>query len=160
MIDSIPWCNPGILFSKDGLPLFELWGPFKIDNFAAAYEQKSYLVIDVSLYRICYTNKQGLIPKEKVDINGEKGAQISIAAKKIVTQGRPEIMIMKYKRAIHYICFFSLHHVHVMLLIWSKNWIYVYYLLLFLISFKFGHTQISVPKVGILMSKTGCINPR
>ena len=78
MIDSIPWCNPGILFSKDGLPLFE--------KFAAAYEQKS-LVIDVSLYRICYTNKQGLIPKEKVDIDGEKGTQISSAAKKIVTQG-------------------------------------------------------------------------
>ena len=28
-----------------------------------------------------------LIQKEKVDINGEKGAQISIVAKKIVTQG-------------------------------------------------------------------------
>ena len=57
MIDSISWCNPGISFSKDGLPLFERWGPFKIDNFEAACEQKSSLVIDVLLYRICYTNK-------------------------------------------------------------------------------------------------------
>ena len=30
---------------------------------------------------------QGLIQKEKVDIDGEKGAQISIVAKEIVTQG-------------------------------------------------------------------------
>ena len=30
---------------------------------------------------------QGLIQKEKVDIDGEKGAQISIVTKKIVTQG-------------------------------------------------------------------------
>ena len=39
----------------------------------------------------------GLIQKEKVDIDGEKGAQISIVAKKIATQGQFEIMIMKYK---------------------------------------------------------------
>ena len=28
-----------------------------------------------------------------------------------------------------------------------------------LLKIKFGHTQISVPKIGIPMSKTGCINP-
>ena len=61
---------------------------------------------------------QGLIQKEKVDIDGEKGAQISDVAKKIVTHGWSEIMIMKYKKAIHYICFlFSLHYVYIMLLI-------------------------------------------
>ena len=31
----------------------------------------------------------------------EKGAQISVVAKKIVTQGWSEIMIMKYKEATH-----------------------------------------------------------
>ena len=28
-----------------------------------------------------------------------------------------------------------------------------------LLKIRFGHTQISVPKIGILMSKTACINP-
>ena len=45
MIDSISWYIPGISFSKDGIFLFEPWGPFKIDNFPAACNQKSYLVI-------------------------------------------------------------------------------------------------------------------
>ena len=49
---------------------------------------------------------QGLIQKEKVEIDGEKGAQISIVAKEIVTQGWSEIVIMKYKQALLYICFF------------------------------------------------------
>ena len=44
--------------------------------------------------------------KEKVDIDSEKGAQISVVAKKIVTQGWSKVMIMKYKQAIHCICFF------------------------------------------------------
>ena len=34
---------------------------------------------------MCYI--QGLMQKEKVDFDGEKGAQITILAKKIVTQG-------------------------------------------------------------------------
>ena len=36
---------------------------------------------------------------------------------------------------------------------------YVYWLLLFLIMIKLGHAKISVPKIGIPMSKTACINP-
>ena len=28
-----------------------------------------------------------------------------------------------------------------------------------LLKIKFGHTQVSVPKIGILMSETACINP-
>ena len=66
---------------------------------------------------------QGLIQKEKVDIDGEKGAPISAVAKKVAPQGWSKITIMKYKQAIHDICFlFSWHFVD-MLLIWSKNWI-------------------------------------
>ena len=45
---------------------------------------------------------QELIHKEKVDIDREKGAQISVVARKIATQGRSEIMIIKYKQAVHY----------------------------------------------------------
>ena len=51
---------------------------------------------------------QGLIQKEKVDIDGEKDAQISIVAKEIVTQGWSEIVIMKYKPALLYIAFYFL----------------------------------------------------
>ena len=40
--------------------------------------------------------------KEKVDIDDEKSAQISVVAKHFVTQMWSEIMIMKYKQAIHY----------------------------------------------------------
>ena len=40
--------------------------------------------------------------KENVDSDGEKGVQISVVAKKILTQGWSEIIIMKYK---HNICF-------------------------------------------------------
>ena len=49
---------------------------------------------------------QGLIQKEKVDIGGENGAQISVVANKIVTQGGSEIMIVK--QAINYTCFYFL----------------------------------------------------
>ena len=45
-----------------------------------------------------------------------------------------------------------------MLLIWPKNWNYVYWLLLFLIRIKFGHTQIGVPKICLAMLKTASIN--
>ena len=36
----------------------------------------------------------------------KKGAQISVETKKIVTKWLSETMIMKYKQATHYICFF------------------------------------------------------
>ena len=54
---------------------------------------------------------QGLIQKEKVDIDGEKSVQIRIVAKsnfvakKIVTQGWLQVMIMMImepKQAMHY----------------------------------------------------------
>ena len=71
-----------------------------------------------------------------------------------------EIMIMKYKQAIHYFGFlFSCYYVYIMLLIWSKNWNYVYWLLLFLIRSKYVYAQISVPKIGIPTSKRFCFNP-
>ena len=95
-----------------------------------------------------------------MDTSCEKGAQISVVAKKIVTQGWSEIMIMKYKRAAHYIYFlFCRCYVYIMLPIWCKSWNRVYWLLLFLIRIKFGHAQISVPKIGVPISKIACINP-
>ena len=66
--------------------------------------------------------QQRLIQKGKVDIDDEKGAQISIVAKRIVTQGWSKIMILKFKQAAHYICFlFPSFYVYIMLLIWQGS---------------------------------------
>ena len=55
---------------------------------------------------IIFVHKQGLILKEKVDIHGKKCTQISIAAKKIVTQRCPKIIIMESKFFIfHFVMF-------------------------------------------------------
>ena len=62
---------------------------------------------------------------------------------------------MKYK---HNICFLLSRYYDIMLLIWSKSWNYVYWLLLFLKRIKFGQTQISVLKIDSQMSKTVCTN--
>ena len=44
------------------------------------------MTVSSNNFDIPFSN-QRLIQKEKVDIDGEKGAQISIVAKEIVTQG-------------------------------------------------------------------------
>ena len=140
--------------------------------------------MDLDISRLSY---QGLIQKEKVDINCEKGAQIRVVAKNIVTQGWSNIMVMKHKEAIHYICFsLSCHYVYIMIQYYGyeaqrsytlylfftflslclyyvtcliKKLDYVYWLLLFLIRIKFGLAKISVAKNGISVLKTACINP-
>ena len=64
--------------------------------------------------------------KEKVHIDCEKVAQVSILTNKIETQWWPNIIIKESKQTLHYIYFlFSRYYVDIMLLIWSKNWSYV-----------------------------------
>ena len=53
---------------------------------------------------------QGLIQKEKVHVNGEKGPQINILASKIATQWWLNIIINKSKQIIHYIHFLFSHY--------------------------------------------------
>ena len=66
---------------------------------------------------------QGLLQKEKVHIDCENGTQINILASKIATQWWHNIIIKEFKQTICYICFlFSCYYVHIMLVIWSKNW--------------------------------------
>ena len=72
-----------------------------------------------------------------------KGAQINVVAKKIVTQRWSEIMLMKYKQVTYCISFIPSCYYDIMLLIWSKSWNYVYWLLLLLTRIRFGHAQIS-----------------
>ena len=68
-------------------------------------------------------------------------------------------MIMKYKQAIHQIFFYFPVIMFIYVTDLIKELDYVYWLLLFLIMIKLGHAKISVPKIGIPMSKTACINP-
>ena len=68
-------------------------------------------------------------------------------------------MIMKYKQAIHQIFFYFPFIMFIYVTDLIKKLDYVYWLLLFLIMIKLGHAKISVPKIGIPMSKTACINP-
>ena len=103
---------------------------------------------------------QGLIQKEKVDIDGEKSAQISIAAKNIVTQRWLQIMVMGPEQAVHhnyFVVFPLLCSYYVTDII--KNW--SWYLLVVKVLFKieFGHAQISVPNIGKPIRKTVFINP-
>ena len=73
--------------------------------------------MDLDILRLSYS---GVNSERKC----EKGAQIRVVAKKIVTQGWSNIMVMNYKQAIHFICFsLSHHYVYIMLLVWLRNWI-------------------------------------
>ena len=96
---------------------------------------------------------QGLIQKEKVDINCEKGAQISILANQIETQVRS----LK-KLFITCIFFFLLLCSHYVADLIKKLGLCLMVVSV-LLKIEFGPTQISVPKIGIPMSKTACINP-
>ena len=81
-----------------------------------------FLVRYKKIENINFKDVQGLIQKEKVDIDWAKGAQIRMLANKIATQWCANIIIKESKKTVHYICFlFSHHYVHIMLLIWLKN---------------------------------------
>ena len=61
--------------------------------------------------------------KEKVHIDCEEGTQISILANKMATQWWLNIIVKESKQTMHNIYFlFSCYYVHIMFLIWSKNW--------------------------------------
>ena len=91
-----------------------------------------------------------VIQKEKVDIDGEKGAQTIMTTNKIVTQELPYIMIIDSRRVIACICF--RYYVHITVCYWLL-------IVLILLKMEFGHAQISMPKSGISMSKRAYDNP-
>ena len=114
---------------------------------------------DTKMTSIMWFWCQGLKQKEKAHINCEKGAQISILANKIETRWWPNIIIKESKQTIHYIYFLFSRYVHIMLLIWWKKLELRLMAVLVLLKIESGHAQISVPKIGIRMTKTTCINP-
>ena len=96
--------------------------------------------------------------KEKVDIDVAQGAQISIIAKKIVTQRWLQVMIVDLKQTTHYNYYviFSLScSCYVADMIKKLELCLLVVIILFKI--EFGHAQISVPKIGKPMPKVACI---
>ena len=79
------------------------------------------------------------VKNKKMDIDGdEKGAQIGIAAKKNCNTRIPYILMTGFKQAIYY-TFFNFQNTGIVLIV------------LFLLKKKFGHTQFSVPGIGMAM---------
>ena len=101
--------------------------------------------------------------KEKVHIDCEKGAQISILANKIATRWWPNFIIKEPKQTIHYICIsFSRYHlisIYYLFFVIIKKLGLLLMVVSVLLKMKIGHAQISVPKIGIPMLKLRCINP-
>ena len=97
----------------------------------------------------------GLIQKVQVDIDWEKGTQISILANKIATQVRSPKEL-----SIHYIYFlFSRLLCSYYIADLIKKLEMCFMVVSVILKIEFGHTQISVLKIGIPMSETACINP-
>ena len=93
--------------------------------------------------------------KEKLHIDCEKDAQISILANKIATQWWLNIIKMS-KQTLHLFLIFLLLCSHYVSDLIKKLELLI---MVVLLRVKFGHAHISVPKIGVPMSKTACINP-
>ena len=98
---------------------------------------------------------QGLIQKDKVHIDCEKVAQISILANKIASQWWPNITIKEFKLFITFIFYF------LDFLDYAPDLIKKLELHLVIVSvlLKIWHAQIIVPKIGTPVPKTAWINP-
>ena len=96
---------------------------------------------------------QGLIQKEKVHINCKKGAQISFLNNNIATQWWPNIIRKESKHLFIIYLLLCSHYVADLVKILELCLMVVSVLL----KIKFGHGQISVPKISIPMSETAYI---
>ena len=117
----------------------------------------TYMHIHLHIYIHIHIHiHQGLIQKQKVDIDGENSAQISIAAKNIVTHDDPKLWLWGPNK-LYAILIFHFFILNVINIIKKLE-------LLFLIVYiwpkiESRHAQIVVPKIGMLMLKIACINP-
>ena len=101
---------------------------------------------------------QGLIQKEKVHSDCEKGAQISILAKKIATQWGPNVIIKESLNKLYIIFRYFLVFMFTSCC-WFDQKTGIEFNGSFSFQFSVGRTQISVPKIGKPMLTTACINP-
>ena len=74
----------------------------KLHNISVTPTMVKKVIMNLDFSKASGPDCQGLIRKEKVDIDGEKSAQISTVAKKIVTQRWLQIMVTGPKQAGHY----------------------------------------------------------
>ena len=100
----------------------------------------------------CYNiqSKQGLIQKEKVHIDCEEGAQISIFTNKIAIQWWPNIIMKESKQTNITFIIFSLLCSHYVADLIKKLEMLLMVVPVFL-KIKFRQAQISVTKIGIPM---------
>ena len=115
-----------------------------------------FLFILVGVLSVCKSamvpDVQGLIQKEKVDIDCQKGAQISTLPNMIEAQVRSP------NYPLHLFFIFSLLYSHYIADLIKKLELCLMVVSVLLI-IEFGHTQIIMPKIGIPLSITACINP-
>ena len=68
------------------LPVFSSRTNLKLHNISVTPMMVKKVIMNLDFSKAFGPDCQGLIPKKKVDIGGEKSVQISTVAKKIVTQ--------------------------------------------------------------------------
>ena len=81
-------------------------------------------------------------------------AHIRIVASKIVTHELLLIIIIETKQAILYIYFLYFHYACIIIIMMIKKLELQLRLVLTEVKIKFGHTQISMPKIGMHQSLT------
>ena len=96
--------------------------------------------------------------KEKAASDCEKDVQVSILDHKIATKWLPNIAIKESKLHITLI-FYHTFTVPIHLLLFDQILELGLMAVSVLLKIKFGHAQISEPKIGMPMSKTVCISP-
>ena len=101
---------------------------------------------------------QGLMQKWKVHIDCEKVAQINILTNKIVICSKIIIKESKQNYTLHFFSTFSLLYSDDFADLIKKNELCLAVVSV-LLKIRIGYTQISVPKIGISMSKAAFINP-
>ena len=118
----------------------------------------SSILVKKKLSIIVSVTIQGLIHREKELIDCEKGARINVVANKIVTMMSQISLRSLNKLYIKFILYFLV--IMFKLFCWlDQKTGNVFTVVSVLLKIRFGQAQIIVPKIGIPMSKTACINP-
>ena len=90
----------------------------KLHNISVTPTMVKKVIMNLDFSKASGPDCQGLIRKEKVDIDGEKSAQISTVAKKIVTQNDSRLWLWDpNKLGITIILFIFHYYIHIMLVI-------------------------------------------
>ena len=118
-----------------------------------------FRVFGVSFPKLSNTS-QVLIQKETAHIDWEKGAEISILVNKIPTQWWPFLSLRSPNKLYMYYIYTLLFSCNYNLFCcWFNKKLELHLIAVSILKITFGLAKIKVPKIGIPMSKTACINP-